>query len=213
MAGHAIDYRTRWFLTGITALPDPVIYGLRRCTEQTSRSLLQALDTITGLPAGPLTAEHERAVCAVAIAAASVEPLYRAGMVRCALDELGDEPFQAEHRDVTADVIALAAGLPSLVARYEACSIVDGPITATGRMAGDADFTADTEVVEIKCTINPRDTATRAVQQLLVYAARLHATSAAILLPRQHTLVRFDLELDLDRMSLLDIEIRAAYGA
>lgn len=37
--------------------------------------------------------------------------------------------------------------------------------------------------------------------------------SAAILLPRQHTLVRFDLEKDLDRMSLLDIEIRSTYGA
>jgi hypothetical protein len=79
-------------------------------------------------------------------------------------------------------------------------------------MAGDADFVADRELVEVKCTIKPRDVATRAVQQLFVYAARLRPTAAAMLLPRQHTLVRFELSKHTDPLAELDAEICAAYA-
>lgn len=213
MAGHATDYRARWFLTGVDALPDAVLHGLTWCHDLTVRELLSAFDVIVGAPAGPLDSTTERAVCAVAIAAASIEPLYRAGHVPCALADLGMNRFQAEHIDVLDDVITLAAGFPTLLERYAGTEIHSGPIASTGCMAGDADFIADGELVEIKCTINPRAVATRALQQMFVYAARLQPTAAAILLPRQQTLVRFDLSGCADLLCELDAQICAAYNA
>ncbi len=212
MSGHAFDYRARWFLTGVDGLPDAVLHGLSWCPDQTVTELLAAFDSVVDTPAGALDPMTERAVCAVAIAAASVEPLYRAGPVPCALADLGMTAFRAAHADVLDDVIELAAGLPALVGRYAGTEIHSGPITAIGRMAGDADLVADGELIEIKCTINPRDVATRAVQQLLVYAARLRPTVAAMLLPRQHTLVRFDLSVHTDLLADLDAQLCGAYS-
>ena len=212
MAGHAFDYRTRWFLTGVGSLPETVLAGLAHCPQRTVRELGAAFDMIVGTAPGVLPAELERRVCAVAVAAASVEPLYRAGAVPCALVDLGLTQFNVAYGDVIGDVICLATGLPQLVGEYAHMAIRPGPITGVGRMAGDADFIAGGELVEVKCVVSPRDSATRAVRQLLVYAARLRPASAALLLPRQHSLVRFDLAEYTGLLADLDAQIELAYG-
>lgn len=65
-------------------------------------------------------------------------------------------------------------------------SVECGTITGVGRMGGDVDLVVGETVVEIKCVVDPKRASTRALQQPLVYAARLSSQSDAILLPRQH---------------------------
>src|SRR4051812_22803296 len=54
MSGHAFDYRVRWFLTGVDALPDAVQHGLKWCPDRTVSELCAAFDAIAGTPAGVL---------------------------------------------------------------------------------------------------------------------------------------------------------------
>jgi hypothetical protein len=212
MSGHAIDYRIRWWLTGITELPDAVLAGLTHCDDRTMWDLVGAFETVAGTRAGVLDAELERAVCTVAVAASSVEPLYRAGAVPCALRDLGLGAFTVEYADVIDDVVALTAGLPLLVGDFAGGEIVAGPVVGVGRLAGDADLLANGQLVEIKCVVDPRASATRAVQQLLVYSARLKPESAAIVLPRQHTRVVLSLADHRASLERLDRDIKASYA-
>jgi len=212
MTGHAIDYRARWWLTGVTDLPDAVLAGLAHCSETTRGELLEAFAAVAGICGGVLAGDVERAVCAVAVAAASVEPLYRAGAVPCALADLGLPAFSAEYTDLVDDVVALSAGLHPLLADLCGREIVTGPVVGIGRLGGDADLIAGSELVEIKCVVDPRASATRAVQQLLVYAARLQPTAASLVLPRQHTRVVFDLGRHHFALESLNIAIENEYG-
>jgi hypothetical protein len=208
MTGHAIDYRARWWLTGVTDLPDAVVAGLGHCSESTRSELLEAFAAIAGSCGGVLAEDLERAVCSVAAAAASVEPLYRAGAVPCALADLGLAAFSAEYTDV----VALSAGLRALFADFAGREIVTGPVVGIGRLGGDADLIAGGELVEIKCVVDPRASATRAVQQLFVYAARLQPNAASLVLPRQHTRVVFDLGRHHVALENLNIAIENEYG-
>lgn len=211
MTGHAIDYRARWWLTGVTDLPDAVLAGLGHCGESTRSELLDAFAAIAGICGGVLAEDVERAVCSVAVAAASVEPLYRAGAVPCVLADLGLAAFSAEYTDVVDDVVALSAGLPALFADFAGREIVTGPVVGIGRLGGDADLIAGGELVEIKCVVDPRASATRAVQQLLVYAARLRPNFASLVLPRQHTRVVFNLDSHHDVLWNLNVAIENEY--
>lgn len=212
MTGHAIDYRARWWLTGVTELPDAVAAGLARCDNSVRDELLNAFTAIEGTGAGVLDTDLERAVCAVAVAAASVEPLHRAGAVPCALADLGLEAFSAQHSDVLDDVVALSAGLPGLLADLADREIVTGPVVGTGRLSGDCDLLAGRELVEIKCVVDARASATPALRQLLVYAARLLPDAASLVLPRQHTRVVFQLSDHHDGLRILNEAIETEYG-
>ena len=173
---------------------------------------LEAFTAIAGIRGGVLAEDLERAVCSVAVAAASVEPLYRAGAVPCALADLGLAAFSAEYTDVIDDVVALSAGLHLFFADFAGHEIVTGPVVGIGRLGGDADLIAGSELVEIKCVVDPRASATRAVQQMLVYAARLQPTAASLVLPRQHTRVVFDLGRHHFALESLNIAIENEYG-
>lgn len=212
MAGHAIDYRARWWLTGVSELPDAVAAGLAHCDDSAREELLNAFAAVEGTDAGALDTDLERAVCAVAVAAASVEPLYRAGAVPCALAELGLDAFSVQHTDVLEDVVALSAGLPGLLSDFTERDIVTGPVVGTGRLGGDSDLLAGRELVEIKCVVDARGSATRALQQLLVYAARLLLDAASLVLPRQHTRVIFQLWAHHDALRALNVAIETEYG-
>lgn len=211
MAGMAIDYRVRWWLSGVDALPEPVLAGLFRCRPRTIRQVGDAFNVLKGIGPGPHHPSLERQLAAVAVAAASVEPLFRAGPVPCRLDELGLAAFADHHRDVIDDVTLMADALPELLTSRLGSPVVCGPVAATGRLAGDADLVVGGQLIEIKAVVNPRRSMTRAVQQLLVYAARLQPMSAALLLPRQHALVEFDLAGHADALCSLDRQIRSAY--
>lgn len=212
MTGHALDYRARWWLTGVTDLPDAVLAGLFHCNDTTRDELLSAFAAIEGTAAGALAPELERTVCAVAVAAASVEPLYRAGPVPCALADLGIAAFFTEYDDVVDDILALSGGLPALFADFAGRDIVAGPVVGIGRLGGDADLVAGDELVEIKGVVDPRASATRAVQQLLVYAARLQPEQASLDLPRQHTRVVFNLAAHRSALESLNVSIEKEYG-
>jgi hypothetical protein len=211
MAAMAIDYRVRWWLSGVDALPEPVLAGLCRCRPHTVQQLGDAFADVRGVAAGPQGPSVERRLATVAVAAASVEPLFRAGAVPCRLDELGLATFTDNHRDVIDDVISMASALPELLTSRLGLRVMCGPVTATGRLSGDADLVVGDELIEIKAVVDPRRSMTRAAQQLLVYAARLQPMSAALLLPRQHALVEFDLTGHADTLRALDQQIRSAY--
>jgi hypothetical protein len=213
MVGHAIDHRIRWWLSGVNDLDDSLAHGLAWCAERTRIDFLRAFAAVRGFPAGVLDAERDRALAAVAVAAASVEPLFRAGpAVPCALQELGMDAFLAAYRDVVDDVVQLGAGLPALLAAYEGKRVETGPDVRIGRLAGDADLLVGTELVEIKCTVNPRAVATAAARQILVYAARLRAETAALILPRQGCRLVFDLSSIGRVLERIDSRIVEAYG-
>lgn len=212
MSGHAIDYRARWSLTGVTDLPDTVMAGLAKCNETTRRELIEAFVRVVGTSPGVIDADVERAVCTVAVAAASVEPLYRVGPVPCALQDLGLAEFTTEYTDVIDDVVALAAGLPTLFADFAGRKITPGPVVGIGRPGGDADLVAGNELVEIKCVTDPKASATKLVQQLLVYAARLRPKTASLVLPRQHTRVLFNLAIHQTALEQINVAIEAEYG-
>ena len=214
MAGHAIDHRIRWWLTGVTFIDDTLLGGLARCSPHTRDEFLEAFAAIEGMPAGVLDAERELTVARVAVAAGSVEPRFRAGpSMPCALDDLGMEAFLASYHDVVEDIVRLSAGLPTLLAPYAGKEVECGPIVPCGRLAGDGDLLVDGELVEIKCTVNPKDIALATARQILVYAARLHADRAALLLPRQGSRVVFDLSQLGSILERIDERIVAAYGA
>ncbi len=212
MVGHAIDYRIRWWLAGVGHLPSVVIEGLALCAPTTQDSLLGAFAQVEGFPAGKLSTTQERALAQVAVAAATVEPLFRAGAVPCPLQEQGMERFLELYDDVVGDVLQITEGLPSLLEPLQGRSIHSGPIVAVGRLAGDADLLAGDELVEIKCTVKPRDIATDTVRQLLVYSARLRPAAASIVLPRQGCRVVFDLTSMERIFDRLDSKIVAAYS-
>lgn len=212
MAGMAIDYRTRWWLTGVDTMPSPVLAGLGWCLPSTADELLEAFSQVQFLSPGPHQPAVERAIVNVAVGAASVEPLFRAGPVPCALDQLGLPEFLAAHEDVVADVLAMSECLATLLPLHAASPVDCGPVVATGRLAGDADLVVDGRLIEIKAVVDPRRSMTRAIQQLVVYAARLRPVIAAVLLPRQHTLVEFDLTPHQERLAELDAEIQASYA-
>lgn len=212
MAGMAIDYRTRWWLTGIDALPSPVLAGLDMCQSGTATQLLEAFSQLHLTACGLQTQEADRAIASLAVAAASVEPLFRAGPVPCALDELGLSSFLATYGDVVDDVLELSGTLPGTFPDPECAQVETGPVIGTGRLGGDADVMVDGRLIEIKAVVKPKASMTRAVRQLLVYAARLRPPSAALFLPRQHTIIEFDLKNEQDLLADLDAQIQSAYA-
>jgi hypothetical protein len=215
MAGHAIDYRARWMLVGVDTLPEIVVQSIKMglCAPETAAVLVEAFESIRGLPPGPHP-DREGDIARVAVAAATIEPLFRAGAgLPCPLDGVDFATFTDTYAPVVDDVVAMTERLHSLLPPVTDASLVQcGPVVATGRLAGDADLLIDGHLIEMKAVSDPRDSAARALRQLLVYSARLRPSRASLLLPRQHTIVTFDMQQHAQLLEQLDTEIQAMYG-
>lgn len=148
----------------------------------------------------------------MAVAAGSVEPLYRVGATPSAVRELGLIGFVREYGRVIDDAVSMATRLGDSIGDLLGQHVDSGPVVGVGRLGGDADLVVDGRLIEVKCTVNARSVVTRALQQLLVYSARLRPTSISLLLPRQA--IRVDLSLDgLDQvLATIDGEIQLAYA-
>jgi hypothetical protein len=212
VTGLAVDFRVRWFLTGVDELPPLVALGLRMCSENTKTAIEEHLALVRGLGPGPHDDESERMLAELGLACASIEPLVRRGpMVVCPVQQLGLATFLTDYRDEIVDAGRLARALPELLGRFSDAEIEPGPIVGVGRLQGDADFRAGTTVCEVKCVSDPQPEAARFLRQVLVYAARLSATEAALVLPRQRTCAVLDLSGHGSELAELDRALADAY--
>lgn len=212
VTGLAVDFRVRWFLAGVDELPPLVAAGLMMCSASTQKAIEGQLLRVRGLGPGLHDGESERLLAELGLACACIEPLMRRGpMVVCPVQQLGFATFLTEYRDEVVDAVALARTLPELLGRFSDTEIEPGPIVGVGRLQGDADLRAGTTVCEVKCSSNPQPEASRFLRQVLVYAARLSATEAALVLPRQRTCAVFDLSGHESELAELDRAITAAY--
>jgi len=214
IAGLAVDYRARWFLTGVDQLPAAVERGLEYCTPATVEAIRVAYAKVRGLGPGVHPTETEGAIAKVAAACATVEPLFRRGpIVPCPLDALGYEEFLDQYADVIGDVVRLAGVPPDLLDDEIGRRIEPGPILGCGRLSGDGDLLVDDTLIEVKCVSNPMSESAKTLRQVLVYAARAGTDHASLVLPRQQMRVDFDLTAHRNQLDHLDGNIVRVYGS
>jgi len=217
MAGQGIDLRMRWWLTGFNGtLPGPVTAGRHMCTAETGARLDELAAAAGVFPPGALSRDHERSAGLLAVAAGTVEARFRNPAVPCPLEDLSSiDAFVDKYRLVVEDVVTMTRHLPEgLAPLLPATTIVCGPLAAAQGLSGDADLLVDGCLVEVKCTIRPRESLLEALRQLAAYACLVEPTPGrvALFLPRQRLLTRFALGSRAGRFAEVGDQIRSAYG-